>query len=84
MELTVLLAETKKMKHFEGKLLSIVDGDSCRNHYNYMNKKLSKWVGVYDNAKRKQQSGWSENDVLVKAQEIYSGSKNEYFNLMSE
>ncbi|RID49696.1 hypothetical protein BRARA_H00477 [Brassica rapa] len=56
---------------------------SCRNHYNYMNKKLSKWVGVYDNAKRKQQSGWSENDVLVKAQEIYSGSKNEYFNLIS-
>ena len=52
MELTVLLAETKKMKHFEGKLLSIVDGDSCRNHYNCMNKKFSKWVGAYDNAKR--------------------------------
>lgn len=30
------------------------------------------------------QSGWSENDVLEKAHEIYSGGKSEYFNLMSE
>ena len=60
------------------------DGASCRNHYNYMSKKLSKWVGAYDNATRMQQSGWSENDVLAKAHEIYSGGKNEHFNLMSE
>ena len=31
-----------------------------------------------------QQSGWSENDVLAKAQELHSGDKNGYFNLMSE
>ncbi|KAL0824644.1 hypothetical protein Bca101_048321 [Brassica carinata] len=28
------------------------DGASCRNHYNYMSKKLSKWVGAYDNTTR--------------------------------
>uniref|UniRef100_A0A0D3A5K6 Myb-like domain-containing protein n=1 Tax=Brassica oleracea var. oleracea TaxID=109376 RepID=A0A0D3A5K6_BRAOL len=60
------------------------DGASCRNHYNYMSKTLSQWVGAYDNATRMQQSGWSENDVLPKAHEIYSGGKNEHFNLMSE
>ena len=49
-----------------------------------MNKKLNKWVGAYDNAKRMPQSGWSENDVLAKAHEIYSRGKNEHFNLMSE
>ncbi|CAE5975713.1 unnamed protein product [Arabidopsis arenosa] len=31
------------------------DGVSCRNHYNYVNKSLGKWVGAYDNAKRMQQ-----------------------------
>ena len=49
-----------------------------------MNKQLSKWVGTYDDAKRMKQSGWSENDVLEKAHEIYSGGKSEHFNLMSE
>ncbi|CAN6807181.1 unnamed protein product [Brassica oleracea] len=45
---------------------------------------LSKWSGAYDNARRMQQSGWSENDVLAKAHELYSSGKNEQFNLMSE
>jgi len=49
-----------------------------------MSKKLSKWVGAYDNSTRMQQIEWSENDVLAKAHEIYSGGKNEHFNLMSE
>ncbi|XP_048604105.1 glutathione S-transferase T3-like [Brassica napus] len=42
------------------------DGASCKNHFNYMNKKLSKWSGAYDNARRMQRSGWSENDVMAK------------------
>uniref|UniRef100_A0A0D3BLG3 No apical meristem-associated C-terminal domain-containing protein n=1 Tax=Brassica oleracea var. oleracea TaxID=109376 RepID=A0A0D3BLG3_BRAOL len=49
-----------------------------------MNKKLSKWSGAYDNARCMQQSGWSENDVMAKAHELYSSGKNEHFNLMSE
>ncbi|XP_048600567.1 glutathione S-transferase T3-like [Brassica napus] len=60
------------------------DGASCINHFNYLNKKLSKWSGAYDNAGRMQQSGWSENDVMSKAHELYSSGKNEHFNLMSE
>ncbi|KAF8105988.1 hypothetical protein N665_0149s0018 [Sinapis alba] len=36
------------------------DGASYRNHFNYMNKKLGKWSGAYDNARRLQQSEWSE------------------------
>ena len=60
------------------------DGASCRNNFNYMNKKLSKWSGAYDNARCMQQSGWSENDVMAKAHELYSSGKNEHFNLMSE
>ncbi|XP_020272553.1 uncharacterized protein LOC109847733 [Asparagus officinalis] len=31
------------------------DGAACKNHYNYMNKILGKWIGAYDNAKRMQQ-----------------------------
>lgn len=49
-----------------------------------MNKKLSKWIGAYDNAKRMQQNGWSDQDVLVKAQEIYLGGGTGNFNLMKE
>ncbi|KAL9667998.1 hypothetical protein QQ045_002369 [Rhodiola kirilowii] len=52
--------------------------------YNYINKILGKWIGTYDNATRVQQSGWSENDVLAKAHELYSSGKNVHFNLMSE
>ena len=36
---------------------------SCRNHFNYVNKILGKWIGAYDNAKHLQQNEWSENDV---------------------
>ncbi|KAL9663414.1 hypothetical protein QQ045_018800 [Rhodiola kirilowii] len=48
------------------------------------NKILGKWIGAYDNAKRMQRSGWSENDVLAKAQELYSTGKTVPFNLMEE
>ncbi|CAM8927715.1 unnamed protein product [Rhodiola kirilowii] len=57
---------------------------SCRNHFNYINKIVGKWIGAYDNAKRMQRSGWSENDVLAKAQELYSTGKTVPFNLMEE
>ena len=89
-----VVGRNKKSEAFWGKIAEYCnehcsfdpprDGASCKNHYNYMNKKLSKWVGAYDNAKHMQQSGWSENVVLAKAQEIYSGGKNEHFNLMLE
>ncbi|CAJ2629433.1 unnamed protein product [Trifolium pratense] len=60
------------------------DGVACRNRFNYMNKILGKWIGAYDGAKRLQGSGWSENDVLAKAQEIYACGKNVRFTLMEE
>ena len=60
------------------------DGAACRNHYNYMNKILNKWTDAYDNAKRMQKSGWSENDVMEKAHELYSSGKSGHFILMSE
>ncbi|CAJ2644338.1 unnamed protein product [Trifolium pratense] len=60
------------------------DGVACRNCFNYMNKILGKWIGAYDGAKRLQGSGWSENDVLAKAQEIYACGKNVRFTLMEE
>ncbi|CAJ2667794.1 unnamed protein product [Trifolium pratense] len=60
------------------------DGVACRNRFNYMNKILGKWIDAYDGAKRFQGSGWSENDVLAKAQEIYTCGKNVRFTLMEE
>ncbi|CAA7031287.1 unnamed protein product [Microthlaspi erraticum] len=60
------------------------DGISCKNHYNYMNPKLAKWVGAYDSAKRLQQSWWSEQDVLAKAHELYSSANKGSLNLMQE
>jgi hypothetical protein len=60
------------------------DAIACRNRYNYMNKILNKWIGAYDSAKRLKASGWSENDVLAKAQEIYACGKNVQFTLMAE
>ncbi|PNX71202.1 hypothetical protein L195_g027073 [Trifolium pratense] len=60
------------------------DAIACRNRYNYMNKILNKWIGAYDSAKRLQASGWSENDILAKAQELYACGKNIQFTLMEE
>src|SRR6266487_2386737 len=57
---------------------------SCRKRFNYMNKILNKWIGAYDGAKRMQASGWSDNDVLAKAQELYACGKNVQFTLMEE
>ncbi|XP_057443951.1 uncharacterized protein LOC130736122 [Lotus japonicus] len=58
------------------------DGTACRNHYNYMNIILNKWIDAYDNAKRMQQSVLSENDVLAKTHELYSSHKSGRFSLM--
>jgi len=60
------------------------DGEACRNHYNYVNKSVNKWVGAYDNAKRMQQSGWSEDDVLAKAHELYSSAGKGSFKYIKE
>ncbi|KAK2451678.1 hypothetical protein QL285_010710 [Trifolium repens] len=60
------------------------DASACRNRFNYMNKMIGKWVGDYDKAMRLKGSGWSDNDVLLKAQEIYAGGKKVKFNLMAE
>ncbi|AES68864.1 hypothetical protein MTR_3g016340 [Medicago truncatula] len=47
------------------------DSVACRNRFNYMSKLINKWVGAYDGAKRLQGSGWSKDDVLEKAHELY-------------
>ncbi|KAK2414069.1 hypothetical protein QL285_036705 [Trifolium repens] len=60
------------------------DQNACRNRFNYMNKIIGKWVAAYDKAMRLKGSGWSDNDVLAKAQEIYAGGKNAQFTLMAE
>ncbi|XP_057431614.1 glutathione S-transferase T3-like [Lotus japonicus] len=60
------------------------DGIACRNRWNYMNKILGKWIGAYDAAKRQQASGWSDNDVLAKARELFACGKNVQFTLMEE
>ncbi|KAK2392352.1 hypothetical protein QL285_065722 [Trifolium repens] len=60
------------------------DASACRNRFNYMNKMIGKWVGDYDKAMRLKGSGWSDNDVLLKAQEIYADGKKVKFNLMAE
>ena len=49
-----------------------------------MSKLINKWVGAYDAAKRLQASGWSEDDVLAKAQELYACGKNVQFTLKEE
>ena len=50
--------------------------------FNYMSKILNKWIDAYEGAKRLQGSGWSEADVLAKAQELYACGKNVQFTLM--
>jgi len=49
-----------------------------------MSKVTNKWIGAYEGAKRLQGSGWSETDVLAKAQELYTCGKNVQFTLMEE
>jgi hypothetical protein len=49
-----------------------------------MRKIINKWIGAYDKAKRLKGSGWSDNDVLAKAQELYAGGKNVQFTLIAE
>ncbi|XP_039687973.1 glutathione S-transferase T2 [Medicago truncatula] len=57
---------------------------ACRNRFNYMSKIINKWIGAYESAKRMQGSGWSEDDVLTKAQELFAGGKNIQFTLNEE
>ena len=45
---------------------------------------MKKWVGAYDNAKRMHQSGWSEDDVLAKAHELYSSAGKGSFKYIKE
>ncbi|KFK24477.1 hypothetical protein AALP_AAs49824U000200 [Arabis alpina] len=60
------------------------DGGACRNHFNYINKILGKWVGAYDCAKRMKRSGWVDTNILAKAHELFSNRKNKHFHLMKE
>ncbi|XP_057446187.1 uncharacterized protein LOC130738259, partial [Lotus japonicus] len=60
------------------------DGVACRNRFNYMNKILGKWIDAYDGAKHLQENGWSENDILAKAQKLYASGKNVQFTLIAE
>jgi hypothetical protein len=60
------------------------DVGACQNRFNYMSKIINKWIGAYDKAKRLKGSGWSDNDVLAKAQELYAGGKNVQFTLIAE
>jgi hypothetical protein len=49
-----------------------------------MSKVINKWIGAYESAKRLQGSGWSEDDVLAKAQELFACGKNVQFTLKEE
>ena len=49
-----------------------------------MSKVTNKWIGAYEGAKRMQGSGWSEDDVLAKAQELFACGKNVQFTLKQE
>ncbi|AES73746.1 hypothetical protein MTR_3g108270 [Medicago truncatula] len=57
---------------------------ACRNRFNYMNKVINKWIGAYESAKRLQGSGWSEDDVLAIARELFACGKNVQFILKEE
>ncbi|KAL6570760.1 hypothetical protein OROGR_000310 [Orobanche gracilis] len=57
----------------------------CKNRFRYMNRILAKWVGAYDAAKRMQASGWSEDDILSKAQELFAeGKKKVHFSYFQQ
>lgn len=56
----------------------------CRNHFNYMNKLLGKWVGAYEKARRSKKSGWSEDDVMTAAHEQYKKDNKSNFTLIQE
>ncbi|XP_057440037.1 uncharacterized protein LOC130731863 [Lotus japonicus] len=60
------------------------DWVACRNRWNYMNTRPGKWIGAYDSAKREQRSGWSEDDVIARAQELFASGKIGQFTLMEE
>ncbi|KEH34734.1 hypothetical protein MTR_3g068050 [Medicago truncatula] len=47
-------------------------------------KIINKWIGAYDAAKRLQGSGWSEDDILAKVQELFACGKNVQFTLKEE
>ncbi|KAK2434856.1 hypothetical protein QL285_019968 [Trifolium repens] len=80
-----IVGNNQKGETFWGKIAEYCnDQHACRNRFNYMNKIIGKWVAAYDKAMRLKGSGWSDNDVLAKAQEIYAGGKNVKFNLMAE
>lgn len=94
MKHAMVFTETKQIKIILGKIV-----DDCNsncpfdppcdealgsNCYNYIYKIPDKWIDAYANAKCIQQSGWSDNEVLTKVNELYSGGRRGNLKLMSE
>ncbi|XP_020243460.1 uncharacterized protein LOC109838733 [Asparagus officinalis] len=56
----------------------------CSAHFRHLNKKISSFVGCYRAACKERRSGWSDENYISKAVELYQENENARFTLLDE
>ncbi|XP_020266243.1 uncharacterized protein LOC109841707 [Asparagus officinalis] len=56
----------------------------CKSHYSDINKKIGKWVGVYRKALAERRSGWSDDNYIARAQDLFVEETKKNFALLEE
>ncbi|GAA0176072.1 hypothetical protein LIER_29130 [Lithospermum erythrorhizon] len=58
--------------------------EKCVIHFRDINQKINVWVGVFRKSLAERKSGWSDDDYIKRAQELYFKDKKKKFSLIDE
>ncbi|XP_047339723.1 uncharacterized protein LOC124943221 [Impatiens glandulifera] len=56
----------------------------CKSHFRSINKKIASFIGYYSSACRTKCSGWSDDNYVEKALELYRDNEKQRFSLLKE
>ncbi|XP_020253868.1 glutathione S-transferase T2-like [Asparagus officinalis] len=88
------LGNNQKGETFWGKITQYVNENAksgkerivsrCHSHFKDINRKISSFIGCYSTACREKRSGWSDENYISKARELYFEKIDTTFNLVDE
>ncbi|XP_020249263.1 glutathione S-transferase T2-like [Asparagus officinalis] len=88
------LGNNQKGETFWGKITQYVNENAksgkertaakCQSHFKDINKKISSFIGCYSTVCRENRSGWSDENYISKARELYFEKMGMTFNLVDE
>ncbi|XP_020270507.1 uncharacterized protein LOC109845647 [Asparagus officinalis] len=96
-KITQYVNENAKSGNFWGKITQYVNENAksgkerivsrtsrCHSHFKDINRKISSFIGCYSTACREKRSGWSDENYISKARELYFEKIGTTFNLVDE